>query len=70
VDLDEVRALAELMTWKTAIVGLPYGGAKGGVNVERGKLSEDELQVVTRSFMDRSRRCSAPHAISRRRTWH
>ncbi len=37
VDLDEVRALAELMTWKTAIVGIPYGGAKGGINVEPGR---------------------------------
>ena len=34
VDLDEVRALASLMTWKTAVVNLPYGGAKGGICVE------------------------------------
>ena len=39
VDLDEVRALAMLMTWKTAIVGIPYGGAKGGVNCPGDKLS-------------------------------
>src|SRR5215211_9031571 len=43
VDLDEVRALAELMTWKTAIVGIPYGGAKGGVNVDPAQLDRREL---------------------------
>jgi glutamate dehydrogenase/leucine dehydrogenase len=43
VDLDEVRALAELMTWKTAIAGIPYGGAKGGVNVDPRKLEVGEL---------------------------
>jgi glutamate dehydrogenase (NAD(P)+) len=53
VDLDEVRALAELMTWKTAIVNLPYGGAKGGVNVDPSKLESHELEGVSRSFMDK-----------------
>jgi glutamate dehydrogenase/leucine dehydrogenase len=53
VDLDEVRALAALMTWKTAIVGIPFGGAKGGVNVPAHELSRDELQAVTRSFTDK-----------------
>ena len=37
VDLDEVRALAELMSWKTAIAGVPFGGAKGGINVTPGR---------------------------------
>ena len=47
-DLDEVRALAALMTWKTALVGLPYGGAKGGVQVDPALLSNGELNRLTR----------------------
>ena len=60
VDLDEVRALAELMTWKTAVVGIPYGGAKGGVNVDPSKLEPRELQGVSRSFMDKIEKLLGP----------
>jgi glutamate dehydrogenase (NAD(P)+) len=60
VDLDEVRALAELMTWKTAIVGIPYGGAKGGVNVDPKELEGDERQAVARSFMDKIEKVLGP----------
>ena len=52
VDLDEVRALATLMTWKTAVVNLPYGGAKGGIAVDPRSLSTAELERVTRVFID------------------
>ena len=52
VDLDEVRALASLMTWKTALVNIPYGGAKGGICVDPRELSRKELQRVTRKFVD------------------
>jgi len=52
VDLDEVRSLASLMTWKTAIVNLPYGGAKGGIAVDVRRLSLIELERVTRRFVD------------------
>src|SRR3954466_5072015 len=61
VDLDEVRALAALMTWKTAIAGIPYGGAKGGVNCPAGEMSSDELQAVARSFMDKIEKVLGPN---------
>ena len=50
VTLNEVRALAMWMTWKCAVVGLPYGGAKGGVVVDPKTLSRDELEHLTRRY--------------------
>ncbi len=50
VTLSEVKALAMWMTWKCAVVGLPYGGAKGGVRVNPKLLSQTELQNLTRRF--------------------
>ncbi len=53
VDLDEVRALASLMTWKTALVNIPFGGAKGGVACDPSAMSDDELFELTNTFFSR-----------------
>ncbi len=50
VTLDEVKALAMWMTWKCAIAGLPFGGAKGGIVVDPKRLSEGELERMTRRY--------------------
>ncbi|MFL5716502.1 MAG: Glu/Leu/Phe/Val family dehydrogenase [Chloroflexota bacterium] len=50
VSLDEVKALAMWMTWKCAVVGIPYGGGKGGVIVDPKQLSKKELEGLTRRF--------------------
>jgi glutamate dehydrogenase (NAD(P)+) len=50
VDLDETTALAMWMTWKCAVVDIPYGGAKGGVSVNTKRLSRRELEKLTRRF--------------------
>lgn len=53
VDFDEVRSLASLMTWKTALVGIPFGGAKGGITCEPASMSVQELERLTRKFTSR-----------------
>jgi glutamate dehydrogenase (NAD(P)+) len=49
-DLEEVRALASLMTWKTALLDVPFGGAKGGIAVDPTTMSQRELQQMTRRY--------------------
>jgi glutamate dehydrogenase (NAD(P)+) len=62
VDPDEVNALAALMTWKTAVVDLPYGGAKGGIAVDPKQLSPRELQRLTRVFTQKLADVIGPHS--------
>jgi len=52
VDMDHANSLASLMTWKTALADIPYGGAKGGINCDPQKLSETEVERITRKFVD------------------
>ncbi|MBU3758491.1 MAG: glutamate dehydrogenase [Candidatus Omnitrophica bacterium] len=51
-DLDDVRALASLMSWKTALVNIPFGGAKGGVACNPKEFSPRELQTLTRTYIN------------------
>jgi len=60
-DLEEVRALSSLMTWKTALVNIPYGGAKGGVQVDPRQLSENELNRLTRRYTQSIEHIIAPN---------
>ena len=53
VDQDEARSLASLMTWKTAVVDIPFGGGKGGIDCDPNKLSKAELERITRRFVDK-----------------
>jgi glutamate dehydrogenase (NAD(P)+) len=60
VDIDEVRALASLMTWKTAIANIPFGGAKGGVNCPADDLERSEVQAISRSFLAKIEKVLGP----------
>jgi glutamate dehydrogenase (NAD(P)+) len=53
VDLDHARALASLMTWKTAVVDLPFGGAKGGIDCDPRVLDDSDVERLTRRFVRR-----------------
>ncbi|HEY8584782.1 MAG TPA: Glu/Leu/Phe/Val dehydrogenase dimerization domain-containing protein [Capillimicrobium sp.] len=61
VNLDEVRALAALMTWKTALVGVPFGGAKGGVDCPAGELEPAQIERITRQLVDKLDETIGPH---------
>jgi glutamate dehydrogenase (NAD(P)+) len=61
VDMDEVQGLASLMTWKTAVVNLPYGGAKGGIAVDPGLLTPREQERLTRRFVQQIHDIIGPH---------
>jgi len=50
VDIEEVRSLATLMTWKTSLLDIPYGGGKGGIGVDPSKYSKTELERMSRRF--------------------
>lgn len=61
VDFDEVRALASWMTWKSAVMDLPYGGAKGGVVCDPKHLSKQDLQRITRRYVSELGNTIGPH---------
>jgi len=61
VDEDEATALASLMTWKTAVVNVPFGGAKGGVNCDPQSLNKKELHDITRAFVSEIKEIIGPN---------
>jgi glutamate dehydrogenase (NAD(P)+) len=62
VDLDHVRALASLMTWKTAIVGIPFGGGKGGLDCNPTEFTPGELERITRRFTQKIHEIIGPQS--------
>jgi len=60
MDEDHAAGLASLMTWKTAVANIPYGGAKGGINCDPSKLSENELYHITTTFVQLIREIIGP----------
>ena len=60
MDEDHAAGLASLMTWKTAVVNIPYGGAKGGINCDPSKLSSVELNRITVAFVEQIREVIGP----------
>jgi len=61
VDEDEATALASLMTWKTAVVNVPFGGAKGGINCDPQSLNKKELHDITRAFVSEIKEIIGPN---------
>jgi len=61
VDAEDVTALSSLMTWKTAVVNIPFGGAKGGINCDPSTLSSRELERVTRKFVSNIKEIIGPN---------
>jgi glutamate dehydrogenase (NAD(P)+) len=61
MDEDHATSLASLMTWKTAVANLPYGGAKGGINCDPSRLSEAELYRITTTFVELIREVIGPN---------
>lgn len=53
VDIDETRALAALMTWKTAVAGVPFGGAKGGIECDPARMSARDVERVARGYLNK-----------------